>query len=614
MDVIADSTLPEIIPLAEITRGMTGYGLTVFQGSTIDTFTVKVIGIQKNNRPAGNMLLVEIAGHGLELSSIAQGMSGSPVFIEGRFAGALAFGWAGALRPIAGVTPASEILALPGDLPSAHIYTPEKMSLIDLLPEFSAESSLARDLSFVADNPEPKNDKGSRGQEPWPSPENLAREMLNGFGMQTAVAGSGATGWGNLVIQPVGSGNLAGSIQCTTEKSATLQAGSACGIALVTGDAQLGATGTVTWVDGDRIFMFGHPFMQRGPVELPLSTAEVLTVFPSRQMSFKMAVIGSAVGGVHHDQRAGVAGRLGKVPPMIPVQVDLLMPEVPGSERQALSYDFKVADDHLLSPSLVFWCLYNSLLASGDDSSLQTLHYQISTTWEGPGALSDVPLVLSGVTAGPGSAQALASEWMGPLSMLLNNSYHPVRLKSVKAEFSLSRPMETAKVIGLSGPRVAMEPGEAVVFKAEIEPHFGERQFVEFKFKLPENIGAGPVRVVVTSASELFNLEPVRAPGIFEIASLAGVVDLLKTPRARDTLVLALLVPGKGIVLQGSELKNLPHRLNKFLRKGNMQAQPTLADYVLRREKNVPWILQGHAVRILEVKNTEDSLKIERRP
>lgn len=607
--VSAESPLTDFIPLEEIKSGMTGYGLTVFQGSTIDTFSVTVIGIQKNNRVAGSMLLVEVGGHGLELSAIAQGMSGSPIFIGGRLAGALAFGWAGALRPIAGVTPAAEILALPGSLPTRQHTTAGQMSLHDLLPHYA--HVLARDLSLDAGTGLPSGsgaDPIAQFQENWPSAETLAREMLENLGVLTGTAG------GSLLIQPVGTQPMGGIAGAAHKSDATLQPGSACGIPLVMGDAQLGATGTVTWVQGDRIFMFGHPFMQRGPVEYPLSTAEVLTVFPSRQMSFKMASMGQPVGSIHHDQRAGIAGRLGPVPDMIPVRVEIVSPGEAGEEKFTQSYSFQVADDPMLSPTLVFWSLYNSLLARGDDASLQTLHYNITTTWEGDGVVADEPLVLSGIAAGPGSVQALASAWMAPLSMLLNNSFQPVKLVSVDARFTMSRPMGSAEIIGLSGPRVVTATGETVVFKAEIEPRLGESEFIDFAFQLPANLPPGPYRVVVTSAAELFSLDPLRAPGSFDVTTLGQVMDVLRTPRAQDTLVLAILAPGKSVVLQGREMKSLPSRVNKLLKKGNMQAQPTLADYVLRVENNVPWAIQGHAVRVMELINDEQSLKVERRP
>ena len=131
------SALPErtsvpgggFIPLDEITPGMTGYGLTVFAGSKIDTFGVTVVGVQPNVRADGSLLVIEVSGHGLEVSSIAQGMSGSPVYLDGRFAGALAFGWGGALKPFAGVTPAAEILALRPQLVVLERSQPRRLLL-----------------------------------------------------------------------------------------------------------------------------------------------------------------------------------------------------------------------------------------------------------------------------------------------------------------------------------------------------------------------------------------------------------------------------------------------------------------------------------------------------
>jgi hypothetical protein len=133
------------IPLAEITRGMRGYGLTVFEGTRVDTFSVEVVGVQERMRADGSLIIIEVAGHDLQRSRIAQGMSGSPVFLDGRFAGALAFGWGGALRSLAGVTPAGEILSLPSQpLPAgARLQTGLKADLGSLLTNAQGQGLVA---------------------------------------------------------------------------------------------------------------------------------------------------------------------------------------------------------------------------------------------------------------------------------------------------------------------------------------------------------------------------------------------------------------------------------------------------------------------------------------
>ena len=171
----------DFISLSELSPGMTGYGLTVFEGSRVDTFGVRVVGIQENVRADGSFLLVEISGHGLEISSIAQGMSGSPVYFEGRFAGALAFGWGGAVKPIAGVTPAEEMLALP-TRPSASLEA-EPGSLVpdlrSLIAPGSSDGQLTRDLFPGTGSPVASIHSSfpvPAGQ--WPTPRDMIMTLL----------------------------------------------------------------------------------------------------------------------------------------------------------------------------------------------------------------------------------------------------------------------------------------------------------------------------------------------------------------------------------------------------------------------------------------------------
>ncbi|MEN8008352.1 MAG: hypothetical protein ABFS42_15170 [Candidatus Krumholzibacteriota bacterium] len=602
----------DFIPLAEISRGMTGYGLTVFQGSRIDTFSVTVVGVQDNVRADGSLLIVEVGGHGLELSSIAQGMSGSPIYLEGRFAGALAFGWGGALKPIAGVTPAAEMLALPTG-PAAGAKPGPRMSAPDLrrlLATGSPDRELMQDLFPAMTIEETTDPPAAVAAAAWPTPREMIMDLLADLAWEGTGRRPGPDNW---IVQPIGfSGETGGGAPAEPATGPAFRPGSACAVPLITGDAKLGAIGTVTWVQDDEVLMMGHPFMQRGPVAWPLATAEVLTVFPSRQMSFKLGSIGRIVGTVHHDQRAGLSGRTGPAPAMIPVGVEVKLPSGAGPENR--SYAFQVADDPRLAPTLVFWALYNSLLAAGDDASLQTMKYRIETVWESPAELAGEPLIIEGVTAGPGGAMGLAGEWMAPLNILLNNPYAEARLLEVRARLEMTRPMATATIVGVSGPRSLPAPGGEAVFQVALQPRLGEKRIVEIPVVLPANLEPGPYRILAASAAELFSFEAQRAAGRFQVADLGAIVDLLRTSRSRSTLVVALLAPGRNRIILGREMHNLPGSVSHLIQSGNMQAPKTLADYAVRSDRTTEWVLDGHAVRALVLPAAAATFKEERRP
>ncbi len=608
----AQDPLPAAIPLEEISRGMRGYGLTVFADSRIDTFAVEVVGVQSGVRANGSLILVEVSGHGLETSSIAQGMSGSPVFLEGRFAGALAFGWGGALRPLAGVTPAHEILGLP-----THSHgTRAAFDLGTEMPGFSLESlmtsaeepSLGAALWGEAEVLEPA--PLTSGQD-WPEAETLIADLLaQAMGKDAPAMGEASSPW---FLRPLGMATAGVSGQ-TSAPPLDLAPGSACAVPLITGDAQLGAIGTVTWVDGENVYMMGHPFMQRGPVNLPLATAHIHTIFPSRQLSFKLGSVGDIVGTVFHDQRAGLSGRLGAAPAMVPVQVSWQLEDSQG-QLATRDYKFQVVDDAQLTGPLVFWTLYNSLLVEGDDASRQNLRYDLVLEWEDRQSGETLPAVeLSGQTAGPGGAGRLATEWMAPVNVLLNNPFVHGRLTGVQARMETSRPQALARIESVTAPRMISTGDQQLVCRVEMSPWHGDRESLEVTLDLPPDLKPGSYRLAVASAAEMFALEAQRAPGSLQVASLNRMLEVLGTDRDASTLVVALFARGSGMMISGREMTGLPGRVSRLIASGNMEVKPVMADLATRSTHPTAWLLQGHAVRNIKVASGPETAPQERRP
>ncbi len=586
-----------VIPVAEIEPGMTGYGLTVFEGGRIDTFTVKVVGVQKRSRVAGNMILVDVGGHGLETSGIAQGMSGSPIFLSGRLAGALAFGWGGSLRPLAGVTPAGEMMSLPTDevvAVAADHPLPDPRDL-------SAPESGRRLASLLGWAPPSGTASGPRG---WPDADRILLDMVPE--LAAADEGQGLPAGWFRVLPGEQAAAAAGRDEPSPDRR--LVPGAACAIPLVMGDALLGVVGTTTWVEGDDVFMMGHPFLQRGPVRWPLATARVLTVLPSRQMSFKMAGIGSVVGTVYHDQRAGMTGKLGQAPRMIPVTVAV------NADGESGTYAFQVADDQALTPGLVFWCLYNSLLVKGDDASRQTISYRLRTRWRGDAGLETRPLELEGTALGPGGAMGLAAAWTAPLGMLLNNPDRPLVLEEVRAELTLTRPVASALIAGLDAPRRAVAASAPLVCRVRLKPRHGEERSVTVALDLPSFLPTGRYRLVAASEADLFALESQRLGAKFPTDTLADILRLLREPRAADKLVVALVAPGGGLVVRGREMSDLPGSKVRLLKSADPTLRGPLARLPARATVQVSWVLQGAVVMNVDLEQDAAGFRVQPRP
>jgi len=577
------------VPVAELQPGQTGYGLSVFTGTEVDTFSMTVLGIRRGTRAAGDIIMVELAGHDLEQSAVAQGMSGSPVYLDdGRLVGAVAFGWPGALRPIAGLTPAAELLAAGErrDMPYAS-NQPNTADPTDLMGAdhggVFASRLLGSEQLQPAQAPSTAN--------PWPTPESLAAQLIPR--QQTLDANNLAPLDLGLYAIPA---SAAVTAQATVATPQRFVPGSACAVALVTGGAQLGAIGTVSTVDGDRIVCMAHPFMQLGPVNLPLATAEIISIFPSREISFKIGSAGTVIGRVTHDLRAGLAGEMGTMAPTAPVSVTV---DLPTGQR---TLDFEVAQLPALTPQLVFWCLYNTLLVDGDDRSDQLVNYTMTVTVADEQGQELPPLKLDGISGGAGGVAALAADWQAPLAILLGNRHQRLQLKGVEAHITVERPARAASVRSLHGPAL-ITPGQEFTVEVELEHRHGPVTREVFTLTAPSDLKPGPLRLGAASAREFFALDAMRASGLFQDHGLEATFDLLSRPRSLDDLTVALVAARPGFTAGGRELSNLPGSVRQTLSLGPPGAtQPTLAAYLLRQSRRTGIILQGNAVKDVSVR------------
>lgn len=610
---------PPRVQLAEVRPGQTGYGLTVFSGSSPDTFGVTVLGVQWGARAGGDVILVELSGHDLALTAVARGMSGSPVYLDdGRLLGAVAFGWPGALRAIAGLTPASElddVLDRPlasharaaGQADRWHgLGALESAAALLLAGEDGGlAASLLADVGIGAP-PAPRG-HGPQPRGVWPTAQELAGRLLAPPRPIDAAPAPLAAGDSrltplDLALYVVPAGVPAAAVR--TEEAAgssaiapaDLVAGSACAVSLVAGDGQLGAMGTVSLVEGKRVVVMAHPFLQLGPVDLPLATASVVTLFPSRELSFKLGSAGAHVGRITHDLRAGLAGVLGERAPTVPVAVTVAMPD------RRRDFAFEVALQPELTPQLVFWCLYNALLAEGDDRSLQLVHFDIALALAGAGGRALPAVHLRGATGGPGGVNALQSDWQAPLQMLLGNRHEPLTLTGVQAELRIEKPLRLARIVALHAPaRIA--PGEVFTLEVELAERHGPRRRERFALRAPDNLQPGFLRLGAASARDFFRLDALRASGLFEDHSLEATLDLLNRPRSLAELTVALIGAEPGFTAAGRELSGLPSSVRRTLAAGPPGAtRPTMAGYLLRETRPIGVLLQGDAVRDIEVR------------
>jgi hypothetical protein len=320
--------LPASTPLMsidEIRPGMVGVGRTVFQGSELKDFKVHILGVLRNVQgPKRDLILAKLEGEGLAESGVAQGMSGSPVYIDGRLIGAVSYSiGAFSKEPIAGITPIAEMkdataMARRSTTQQARLELP--VTREGLAAALRATYSRLAPFAARAADVQAIGLPAATAAQIAPMLRPISTPLvMSGFDPETVDLISGA--FREAGFTPMVSGGAGAQMPPIT---GPLREGDAVGVSLITGDLEMGATGTVTHIDGDRVYAFGHPFYGLGPTEFPMTRAYVYTILPSLMTSFKISSMGETIGTIQQDRATAIAGSLGKGPALIPMNVSLL--------------------------------------------------------------------------------------------------------------------------------------------------------------------------------------------------------------------------------------------------------------------------------------------------
>src|SRR5829696_4252608 len=352
----ADTSL---MPIEDVKPGMVGTGRTIFEGSEMQDFKVHILGVLKNvQAPQRNLILARLEGGPLAQTGVIAGMSGSPVYVDGRLVGAVSYS-IGAFpkEPIAGITPIGEMIEATADASARRGTSPQARLELPVTPERLASAirtTYARVAAF-ADRPADVQVFGvpaSAGAQMGALLRPIATPLVMS-GMGGATADLVSSMFREAGFTPVLSGGFSGDIVRSSEP---LRPGDPVGVGLLRGDGEMGATGTVTHVDGTRVYAFGHPFFNFGPTTFPMTRATVYTSLPSLMSSFKIATMGEVVGTVQQDRATAIAGTLGKGPATIPITITL------ESERgDKRTFRYQASNDQIFSPLLTYVALFNTL-------------------------------------------------------------------------------------------------------------------------------------------------------------------------------------------------------------------------------------------------------------
>jgi SpoIVB peptidase S55 len=526
------------MPPGALHRGQKAIVRTVFEGTRIEEFEAEVVGVLSSGRAAGDMIVARATSPRVIATGVAQGMSGSPVYVDGKLVGALSSGWAFTKEPLFGITPIGEmldVLALPETRGAAGTSGPGGLELAP-----AAARPRFRELHW--DDGDEIATPGSDDVTGVATPTPLALPLAaTGLHPDAVDAARRAFAPFHLAVTPGGRSASGGP------PADSLAPGSAVAVDLLRGDLQLSAIGTITWRDGDRVLLFGHPFFQAGEVRLPLSTAEITTVVGSQANSFKLGVSGRPAGVATQDRRAAVAGVIGRTTDLLPIALT-----VSGPDRPTQRMRFESIDDRALAPTLISIASFNGVLERGGTAG-GTLRWSMTLHRRGV-----APLVMHDVVSSDAPTGEFVNAIASPLRFLFGNPFERLVLDSVviTAETEPARRLWTLRTARLVDGLV--RPGGEVRVRCELEAWHGGRERRELTLQIPAEAPPGRYVLWVGGGPELTRYESQRLPGRFRPVSLDDAWSRLSHSRSSDGLHGALFARAPEVSADGRDYPELP--------------------------------------------------------
>jgi hypothetical protein len=510
-----------IYPLRDVRAGQHAIGKTVFQGSKIEEFQVDILGVLQNVGPRQSIILAKLSGGPLQETGVMQGMSGSPVYIDGRLVGAVALAFNFSKEPIAGIRPIEEMLAA-GDSPK---------------PPFTKVASNADSLaSKLIDIATPLSFSG------------FTTGTLDQFSPQLKKLG----------LEPRQGVASGGKLPSKMGAPASLRPGDMIAVELLSGDMSIGAEGTVTAVDGKQIYAFGHQFMSVGNTELPFARAEVLTLLPNLNSSFKISSPLEWMGAITQDRSTSIYGELGRKADTIPFAIT-----VKDGRRAPLEYHMQMIQDRVLSPYIVQTAVYSAM-----DATERTLGLASYSLRGGVEFVNGAPpLRLDNTYAGDFNVPLQASSGVAaPLSSILGAGFDALKIKSINLEIEASERKRFLQVDQITASPKQVHPGESVELAVTFTGENGLEVQKSVHYHVPVGAPDGTLSFTVSDGSVTNALDyqqmAAEAP-----KSPTQLVSFLNNLRPNTNAYVRVWRTDPAFQVQGQDLPNPPPSVGLILAK-----------------------------------------------
>jgi hypothetical protein len=568
----------------DVRAGMKGEGRTVIKGVKIEKFEAVVLGVMRNTSPGRDMILCRLSGLDLEKTGVIAGMSGSPVYIDGKLLGAVAYAWPYGKEPLAGVTPFSQMERYVSSYEKRDLAEKVKPSRIGLSRPLSVGGQTYDTVTVSSDYGDPQP---TAGDGLWMMP---LRTPLASTGFSQNSLTMLGDKLGKFGMVPMQGGAVSGNVD-DAEKNIPLEAGGALTVSLITGDFDLSAIGTVTHIEGKRVYGWGHPFFGLGDCEFPLMTGYVHAICARQSVSFKMGSPLRAVGTINADVSTCIAGWLDRAADMLPVTMTVAREQ----GNQSRSYKVKVARQRSMMGMLVFTVLTNSMDTEGDLPEEMTAKVKVKLEIEGrePMIIDDI---FSGSTVSANRApQALFQLVPQLLNQIMYNQFEGLRLKSVECSAEVKQGRTTADIEAIELDTDVYSPGETVKATVFLKPYKGLRQRVPLTLQLPADLPEGSYTATVSDDLNNARQELRDNPNLSNPPDLEHLLKALNIQISAKRTNLTLRVPTQavGVAIQGKSLPNLPPSMVQIMSQSRRTGVQHISGALVARQ-STEWVIQGN--------------------
>jgi hypothetical protein len=556
------------MPLSDVKPGMVGQALTVFQGTKPEPFKIRVVSVMRNFLPKQDVILIRAEDPRVEFSGIVAGMSGSPVYIDGKLVGAVAYAWSFAKEPLGGVTPIESMLAerrrprrvarevfAEGGPSSGEVIAAEGLrvpavmrgALAPAHAGFGTPDALSRGLGLPPIGPAPSNGEPRLMRASVP---------LTVSGMSPRTVGELAEDLKPTGLVPLQAG---GGRKVGPPAAGHVEPGSAIGVELVRGDMSTVATGTVTYVNGSDVLAFGHPLFGIGEVYLPMVDAEIHAFLPSLSQSFKMSSPLNEVGTLVQDRPACIMGDLDARTTMLPIDVRVTGPGV-----EPKLFHAEVARNRRLTPMLASMVVGNAIADAEPDVTdmIVTVTSKVGVKGFAPLELRDQIFSPEGV-----SSHALASsKGLRAMGELLFNPYEPIVLDRLDVDVRVEYRRDVAEIVAVAMPTQEVHAGDTVDLRVTMRPYAGSEYVETVPVIIPRTVAGQTLKIEVATGASV-------KPDLPQAETLPVYIENLRKSYSASSIVVTLQTPDDGASLRGRLISGMPASALDTLRTGNQTAR-----------------------------------------